>query len=287
MQRIVPRLHRTAWQKFQQQPMGMCGIYLLVALALFVSLSGFFSPFRYDEIHLIAKNHPPSLRFWFGTDDLGRDVLIRTSYGAYISLCIALATVIIDLILGFLIGSLAALSGKKTGECLMRFLDIFYSIPTLLIAILLSVILGSGFFSIVLAINLISWITMARIVRGQLLLLKEMDFVMASRSLGASSSRILFTHLLPNTWGPIMLTLTMTIPSAIFSEAFLSFLGLGIQAPMASWGTMAHEGLAAFQYYPWRLFFPAAFISITMLAFYLIGEGLKKSFNNAPAMNLP
>jgi len=277
---------RANWIKFRTQPLGMYGIYLLCLLVILMGVGSYLSPFRYDEMHLASKNQPPSWHFWFGTDDLGRDIFVRTCYGARISFCIALATVCIDLTLGVLIGSLSGLASRKVDECLMRLLDILYSIPTLLSAILISLFLGSGLLSIIIAVNVISWITMARIVRGEILLLKEMNFVMAARSLGANSTYILFTHLLPNLWGAILVTLTMTIPSAVFSEAFLSFLGLGIQAPLASWGTMAYEGLPALQYYPWRLFFPAAFISMTMLSFYLIGEGLKQTFNHNYTVNL-
>lgn len=272
--------------KYHFYSMQMYGILILCFLILMMSVGPYISTYHYDQMHLAAKNHAPSWNFWFGTDDLGRDIFVRTCYGARISFCIAIATVCIDLFLGIFVGSLAGLANPKVDECVMRLLDILYSIPTLLTAILLSVFFGSGLLSIVIAVNVISWITMARIVRGQILLLKEMDFILAVRSLGANSSYILLKHLLPNTWGPIMVTLTMTIPSAIFSEAFLSFLGLGIQAPMASWGTMAYEGLPALQYYPWRLFFPAAFISLTMLSFYLIGEGLKKTFNSSYSENI-
>ncbi len=271
----------TPWQKFKTDPMGVSGLALLALLLGFTLTGPYISNYRYDEIHLTLKNQAPSLMFWFGTDDLGRDIFTRIWYGARISYCVGLSAACIDLTLGVLWGSLAGLCGRRWDEWLMRLLDIFYSIPTLLTAILITVVLGSGMFSIILAVNVISWITMARIVRGQMLLLKEMDYVLAARSLGANFSRILFRHLLPNAWGPIMITLTMTIPTAIFSEAFLSFLGLGIQAPMASWGAMAYDGLPALEYYPWRLFFPSLFISLTMLAFYLVGEGLKAAYSKS------
>lgn len=162
----------------------------------------------------------------------------------------------------------------------MRFADVLYSLPYLLVVIILTVALGSGMASLLAAITLTGWITMARIVRGQMLLLKEMDYISAAKAMGASPARLLFKHLLPNASGPILITLTLTIPSAIFAEAFLSFLGLGIQAPMSSWGTMANEGLPALQFYPWRLLFPSLFICWTMLAFHLIGEGLKAAFDS-------
>lgn len=283
----IPLFKQSTWHKFKQNTMGMCGLILLTLLLTMTLIGPYMTGYSYETIHLALKNEAPSWRFWFGTDDLGRDIFTRTWYGARISFCVGFASACIDLTLGVLFGSLTGLGGRKTDECLMRLLDILYSIPTLLSAILITVTFGSGFFSIILAVNLISWITMARIVRGQLLLLKEMDYVLAARSIGAGTGRILWKHLLPNAWGPILVTLTMTIPTAIFSEAFLSFLGLGVQAPMASWGTMAYEGLPALQYYPWRLLFPGISISLTMLAFFLIGEGIKSSFAKSSAMNLP
>jgi oligopeptide transport system permease protein len=237
------------------------------------------SGYNYDAIHLNFTNQPPSAQFWFGTDDLGRDIFTRVWYGARVSLSIGLLAAAIDLVIGLLWGGVSGLKGGRMDEMLMRCADILYSLPYLLMVTLLTVVLGSGISSLLVAITLTGWITMARIVRGQILLLKEMDYIMAAKALGAGQSRLLFFHLLPNATGPILITLTLTVPSAIFAEAFLSFLGLGIQAPLASWGTMANEGLPALQFYPWRLFFPALFISQTMLAFYLIGEGLKFAFD--------
>ncbi len=238
------------------------------------SLSGY----GYETLHLSFKNQPPSTQFWFGTDDLGRDIFTRVWYGARISLTVGLLAAAIDLGIGLLWGGIAGFRGGRLDEFLMRIADILYSLPYLLIVILLTVILGSGLSSLLIAITLTGWVTMARIVRGEILLLKEMDYILAARALGAGRGRILFHHLFPNVKGPIFVTLTLTVPSAIFAEAFLSFLGLGLQAPLASWGTMASEGLPALQFYPWRLFFPSLLISLTMLAFNLIGEGLKASF---------
>lgn len=273
------------WTRFKSSGLGIVGLAILVALAIFILICPLISSYRYDEIHLNLKNLPPSSQFWFGTDDLGRDIFTRISYGARISLFVGISAAFIDLWIGMVWGGVAGFSGGKLDECMMRTADILYSIPYLLKVTLLMIVLGSGLLSMIVALALIGWITMARIVRGQILLLKEMDYVLAARVLGASYSRILFKHLLPNAYGPIFVTLTLTVPAAIFSEAFLSFLGLGVQAPLASWGTMASEGLPAMQYYPWRLLFPAGFISITMLAFYMIGEGLKVAFNKSEQLD--
>jgi oligopeptide transport system permease protein len=162
---------------------------------------------------------------------------------------------------------------------MMRVADILYTIPYLIVVILLMVIIGPGITTIIIALTITGWINMARIVRSQILQIKQQDYVNAAFALGASRKRILLRHLIPNAMGPIIVTLTLTIPSAIFAEAFLSFLGLGVQAPIASWGTMANDGLPALRYYPWRLFFPAIFISLTMLSFNLLGDGLRDAFD--------
>jgi oligopeptide transport system permease protein len=169
--------------------------------------------------------------------------------------------------------------GGKIEEFMMRMTDILHSLPHLLIVILLMVIMKPGVTTILIALTITGWINMARIVRAQILQIKQNDFVMAAYMLGASRWRVLFRHLIPNSIGSIITTMTLTIPAAIFTEAFLSFLGLGVQAPIASWGTMASDGLSALRYYPWRLFFPAGFISITMLALNLLGDGIRDAFD--------
>ena len=248
-----------AWQRFKQNRLGISGLGILMAILTFTLIGPFLSGYTYDAVQLALKNQPPSSQFWFGTDDLGRDLFTRVWYGARISLCVGLIAACIDLLIGLLWGGIAGFFGGKVDELMMRCADILYALPYLLIVILLTVVWGSGFTSVIISITLIGWITMARIVRGQVLLLKEMDYVLAAKALGASSGRILFKHLLPNASGPIVVTLTLTIPSAIFAEAFLSFMGLGIQAPMASWGTMANEGLPALAFYPLASFFSSLF----------------------------
>lgn len=281
---IAPRIRMG--KKFWDNGYSKVGSALLFPIVVLMLMGPFLTGYPYDELHLALKNQPPSSQFWLGTDDLGRDLFTRICYGARISLSIGLLAALIDLIVGFLWGGISGLAGGRLDEVMMRCADTLYSLPYLLIVILLTVAFGSGFGSLLLAITLTGWITMARIVRGQILVLKEMDYVMAAEALGASQKRILFKHLLPNAIGPILITLTLTVPSAIFAEAFLSFLGLGIQAPLASWGTMANDGLPAMQFYPWRLFFPALFISVTMLSFYFIGEGLKTAFDQSDQREL-
>jgi oligopeptide transport system permease protein len=267
------------WLRCRINPLAMTGLCFLGALTLFAFIGPYFSAHTYYETHLALKNTPPSSAFWFGTDDLGRDMFARMSLGARISLFVGIAAALIDLLIGVLYGGIAALFGGWVDQVMMRIADILYALPYLLVVILLMVVMGSGLFPILIALTITGWISMARIVRGQILSLRERDYILAARSLGASHRRVLISHLLPNTLGPIIVTVTMTIPMAIFVEAFLSFLGLGVQAPIASWGTMASDGLPALRYYPWRLFFPAAFISLTMLAFNLVGDGLRDALD--------
>ena len=222
---------------------------------------------------------PPSALFWFGTDELGRDLFTRIWLGARISLFVGITAAFIDMAIGVFFGAFAGMIGGKTEEVMMRISDILHSLPHLLIVILLMVIMKPGVTTILIALTITGWINMARIVRGQILQIKQHDFVLAAYMLGASRWRILFRHLIPNAVGSIITTMTLTVPAAIFTEAFLSFLGLGVQAPIASWGTMASDGLSALRYYPWRLFFPAGFISITMLAFNLLGDGVRDAFD--------
>jgi oligopeptide transport system permease protein len=275
---------REAWERLKSNKVAMGGLivlFLMIACAIFGPL---FSPYTYYETNLPLKNLPPCKEFLFGTDELGRDLFTRVWWGARISLFVGIAASIIDLCIGVAFGACAGYWGGKMGETMMRCADIFSSIPYLLVVILLMVIMGSGITTILVALTITGWIGMARIVRGQVLQLKNSDYVKAAVAFGARPSRIMFRHLIPNCIAPIIVTVTFTVPTAIFAEAFLSFLGLGIQAPIASWGTMASDGLPALRYYPWRLFFPAGFISITMLAFNLLGDGLRDACD--PRMRL-
>ncbi|MFI5333800.1 MAG: ABC transporter permease [Chlamydiales bacterium] len=270
---------RDAWQRLRSNRAAMTGFVILAILLLFAAIGPLLSRYTYYETHLHLKNQPPSWQFWFGTDELGRDLFTRLWWGARISLFVGVAASLIDLFIGVFYGAIAALLGGKMEEIMMRIADILYAIPYLLLVILLMVIIGSGLLTIILALTMTGWIGMARIVRGQILQIKELDFVKAAYAMGASRKRVLMQHLIPNVMGSIIVTVTLTIPTAIFAEAFLSFLGLGVQAPIASWGTMASDGLSALNYYPWRLFFPATFISLTMLSFNLLGDGLRDAFD--------
>lgn len=234
-----------SWRRLKTNKFAMSGLYTLIILILSSLLLPLFTPNTYYETHLHLKNTPPNWQHFFGTDDLGRSLYARIWWGARISLFIGITAALIDMIIGVTYGAYAALSGGKVEEVMMRIADIFYSLPYLLVVILLTVVMGQGILTIILAMTLTGWINMARIIRAETLRLKEQDFVLAALSLGASTKRILFKHVIPNCFGTIITTVTLTIPYAIFTESFLSFLGLGVRAPIASWGMMASDGLGS------------------------------------------
>lgn len=268
-----------AWRRFRKNKLAMFGIIVILVLTFMALFGKDISGYSYFTNHLANANKPPSAKHWFGTDAHGRDMFTRNWLGARISLYIGVVAALLDIVIGMIWGSIAGYIGGKVDEVMMRIADILMGVPYLLVVVLLSVVLNPGLTSIIIAMVLTGWINMARIVRGQVLSLKSEEYVMAARSLGSSTGRVLFKHLIPNTLGPILITLTLTIPTAIFTEAFLSYLGIGVPAPLASWGTMTSEGVPAMAYYPWELFFPAFFISLTMLAFNVIGDGLRDSLD--------
>ncbi|WP_375137354.1 ABC transporter permease [Cytobacillus oceanisediminis] len=265
--------------RFRKNKLALFGLVLL-GLLIFMAIFGpYMTPYDYASNDLGNKNQPPSSEHWFGTDDLGRDVFARTWEGARISIFIGVAAALIDLIIGVIWGGIAGYKGGRTDEFMMRFADILYGVPYLLLVILLMVVLGQGLTTMIIAMSITGWINMSRIVRGQVLSLKSQEYVLAAKTLGANTNRIMSKHLIPNSMGPILVTMTLTVPSAIFTEAFLSFLGLGLTPPLASWGTMANDGLPAMRYYPWRLFFPATFICLTIFAFNVVGDGLRDALD--------
>lgn len=215
----------------------------------------------------------------FGSDDLGRDIYARVRYGATISLLIALAATLVQFFVGVFYGALSGYIGGTVDMLMMRVVDIIATIPLLLYVILLMVVMEPGLKTIMLALGFVYWVRMARIVRGEVLSLKEQEFVMAAKTLGASTSRIIARHLVPNALGPIIVSLAMMIPSAIFTEAFLSFIGLGVPAPMASWGTLANDAVKALRSYPYQLLWPSIAISMTVLSFNFFGDGLRNALD--------
>ncbi len=219
-------------------------------------------------------------KFLFGTDDLGRDLLTRVMYGARISLLVAFIATMVNLFIGVVYGSIAGFEGGAVDNVMMRIVDVINSVPLVLYVILLMVVFrGGGLLNIIIALSSVYWVSMARLVRGQMLSLKEQEFVLAARVMGVSKRRIIFRHLIPNAMGPIIVSMAMMIPTAVFTEAFLSFIGLGVSAPQASWGTLANNALAGLTTYPYQMFFPALSIALTMLAFNFIGDGLRDALD--------
>lgn len=217
--------------------------------------------------------------FIFGTDSLGRDLFIRVVYGARMSLIVGILAAILNFVIGVIYGGISGYYGGRADNIMMRFVDIISSIPMMLYVILIMVIIGAGLKSIIFAMSITYWVGMARLVRGQVLSLKTQEYILAIRVLGGSSRRILRRHLLPNIMGPIMVSLSMQIPDAMFTEAFLSFTGLGVAAPQASWGTLCNDALQGLSTYPYQMFFPALAMSLTILAFNLFSDGIRDALD--------
>lgn len=271
---------KDAWIRLRQNKLSMAGLIVLILLILMAVFGPIISPYSYDHQVLTNGNQAPSSEHWFGTDNLGRDMFTRTWNGARISLFVGFMAAFIDFIIGVAYGGFSGYKGGRVDNFMMRIIEILYGLPYLLMVILLMVVMGPGLFTIIVALTVTGWVGMARIVRGQVLQLKNSEHVLASRTFGASAGRVIRKNLLPNTMGPIIVQMTLTVPTAIFAEAFLSFLGLGVQAPIASWGVMANDGLSAIlSGHWWRLFFPAFFISLTMFAFNVLGDGLQDALD--------
>lgn len=267
------------WRRLKENKLAMIGLTFVILITIIAIIGPLLSKYNYYSQDLDMANQPPSAAHWFGTDKFGRDIFVRILYGARISLAVGYAASILNIVIGILYGGIAGYFGGKIDNFMMRIVDILYSIPMMIYVILLMVIFGAGLKSIIIALSIAYWLTMARIVRGQIMSLKQQEFVLAAKTLGASSMRILLRHLIPNCMGPIIVTLTLSVPEAIFTESFLSFIGLGVSAPQASWGTLASEALEGFQLYPTQLFFPALAICLTILAFNLLGDGLRDALD--------
>jgi len=277
--RPAPAYWRDVWRRLRQNRLAMAGLLTIVFIALLALFGPLMSPYSYSDQSLEQANRPPSPSHWLGTDNLGRDLLTRILYGARISLAIGITASLINLCIGVIYGGVAGYLGGRIDNIMMRIVDILYGIPMLLYVILFMVVLEPGLLNIFLALGLVYWLPMARIVRGQVLSLREAEYVLAARLAGAGAFRIIMRHLIPNSMGPIIVTMTLAIPEAIFTEAFLSFIGLGVSAPMASWGVLASEGVASLRSYPFQLFFPAAAICLTMLSFNFLGDGLRDALD--------
>ncbi|HEX9096164.1 MAG TPA: ABC transporter permease [Candidatus Dormibacteraeota bacterium] len=276
-------LWRDAWQRFRRNPIAVGGLIFVCLLVLdallaplLVSLHLIADPLKQDVAHSYAGFSPQHL---LGTDYLGRDLLSRVMFGARISLMIGLTVQAIYLAIGGTVGLIAGYFGGRVDNLLMRFVDIWYAFPDLLFLLVVVAVLGPSLFTIFVAIGVIGWVDLSRLIRGQVLSLKEKEFVEGARAAGSGPSKIILRHLLPNTLGPIIVSLTFGIPRAIFLEATLSYLGVGIPPPTPSWGIMIQDGYQAIFAYPHQVLVPALALAITMLSFSFIGDGLRDAID--------
>lgn len=271
-----------SWRRFKSNKLALLSLLFIIV----ATITSIFIPmfWKYDlaTIDFSQMNLTPNADHLFGTDFYGRDIFVRVMYGMRISLIIAFAATVLNLVIGVLYGSIAGFAGGRVDNLMMRFVDILYSVPMQIYVILIMVAMGdnkAGILPIIIALGVASWLSMARIVRGETMQLKESEFVLAAKTLGANNSRILFKHLLPNAMSSIIVTATLLIPSAIFTESFLSYIGIGISPPQASLGTLVSEAMQIYQQQPYQLIIPALAISLVIFAFNLLGDGLRDSLD--------
>ena len=265
--------------EFTKNKRAVFGLIVLVIVVLMAIFGPVFSPFSYEDQNIALRNAAPTAQHPFGTDKMGRDIFVRILYGARISLGVGIVAAIVNLILGTLYGGIAGYVGGKVDMVMMRFVDIIYSVPSMLYIVLIMLWLGAGVSSIILGISITCWIGTARIVRSQVKSLREQEFTMAAFVLGASSKRILVKHLLVNAIGPIIVNITLMVPQAIFTEAWLSFIGVGISAPKASWGTLCDAASELIMVYPMQTIYPLVAICLTIISFNFVGEGLERALD--------
>jgi len=268
-----------AWRRLKKNKVAMISLYLLGIITILCIIGPYLGGLDYTEQRKGMSDLAPSAKFWFGTDQLGRDLFSRLWMGGRVSIAIGIIGTIIEVVVGCLYGGIAGYFGGLTDEIMMRIVEILSSIPNMIVVILLSVVLGKGMVPLIIAMTITGWVGLARQIRGQLMQLRESEYVLAAQALGADSGRIITRHLLPNSIGIIIIYSAMDVPSFVFGEAFLSFIGLGIQPPMTSWGQLISYGQQSFEFYPHELLFPAAVMSIYMLTFNLFGDGLRDAFD--------
>ena len=267
-----------AWRRLKRNKVAMISLCVLVVIILFCIIQPIIAGDKYMIQDMSIANQGPSIKHLFGTDNLGRDLFDRLWIGGRVSLIIAFVGTLVECVVGIIYGGISGYFGGKL-DIMMRIVEVLNSIPYLIVVILIAVRLGNGIVPLLIALVITGWTGIARMVRGQVMQLKESEYVMAAKTLGASPLRIIFKHMLPNTLGVIIVYITFDIPSYIFAEAFLSFIGLGIQPPQTSWGAMASAGQQVMLFYPSQLIFPSLAIAITMLSFNLFGDGLRDALD--------
>ena len=272
-------LWRDAWHRLGRNRMALISLFIFIAIALFCVVGPFLSPWDSRAQDLMTGAEGPSAAHWFGTDTLGRDLMVRTMEGGRISLLVGLIATLVALLIGVLYGATAGYAGGKIDAVMMRFVDILYALPFTIFVILLMVAFGRSLWLMFVAIGAVEWLSMARIVRSGVMALRKQEFIEAAVSLGYSHRRIIMKHLIPNVLGPVIVIATLTVPAVMLLEAFLSFLGLGVQPPNASWGVLINEGQQNMEIFPWLLIFPAFFFALTLVSLNFLGDGLRDALD--------
>ncbi|HET7132705.1 MAG TPA: ABC transporter permease subunit [Gammaproteobacteria bacterium] len=270
-----------AWRKLKRNRAAVVAAWILAAMALLVIFGPLLSPYAFDFTDFAHSSAAPSLatKHWLGTDTLGRDIFVRTLYGGRISLLVGVAATAVSLVIGVTYGAIAGYFGGRLDALLMRIVDILYALPFMFFVILLMVFFGRNILLIFVAIGAVNWLDMARIVRGQTLSLKQREFVEAAEAQGVPALAIIRRHVVPNLLGVVAVYVTLTIPQVILIESFLSFLGLGVQEPMTSWGALVHDGADQLENAAWMLIFPAAFLALTLFCFNFLGDGMRDALD--------
>jgi len=268
-----------AWLRLLKNKAALVGLCFLIGIILLAVLAPFFSAYSYEEQNLDLGAVGPCRDHWFGTDTLGRDMFTRILIGGRVSLAVGLLATCVSLTIGVLYGTVSGYSGGKTDAFMMRIVDTLYALPFIIFIILLMVVFGRNLVLLFCAIGAVEWLTMARIVRGQVLSVRKLEFIDAALCMGLPTYRIILFHVIPNVLGTIIVYTTLTIPNVMLLEAFLSFLGLGVQPPMSSWGLLISYGVETMEEYPWLLIFPGLFLSLTLFALNFLGDGLRDALD--------
>lgn len=272
-------LWQDAWYRLSKNKLAMFGLVVISFLIVVSLLTPWIAPYGYETQNLALGASPPSAEHWLGTDIHGRDLLTRLMYGGRISLLVGFAATAVSLVVGVLWGTIAGYIGGMTDTIMMRIVDILYALPFMIFIILLMVVFGRSLLLLFLAIGLMEWLTMARIVRTQVLSIRKQEYVSAAIVTGLSHWQIIRRHVIPNVLGPVVVYITLTVPSVMLLEAFLSFLGLGIQPPQSSWGVLISGGVETMEEYPWLLIFPGIALSVTLFALNFLGDGLRDALD--------
>lgn len=268
-----------AWRRIKSNKAAITAMIILAFIGIMCVIGPMMSKYGYEELGMTARHEPPSAEHWFGTDEMGRDIFARIWIGGRVSLILGLVGAFIDMVIGFIYGGVSGYFGGKIDDIMMRILEIIAGIPYLVQVVLISLVIGEGLGSLIIAMTISGWTSTARMVRGQVMQIKNQEYILAARALGIPSYKIITKHVIPNILGIIIVSVTFDIPSFIFGEAFLSYIGLGIQPPMTSWGALASGAQQFMHFYPHQLFFPAVMISLTMLSFQLLGDGLRDALD--------